>query len=766
MTTGTRWVRGILYGSVGVGVGLLFFLLLWEPMKGAVAETDLAWMIPAVFDRAEGRTFWELVGLIFSAGPPRVVFPFMKANLIVLSAMGLHTCHLVLAGMVLHGLNALLLYGLSRELAFSRRVGFLAALVYLTLFIHFHTYLWPTAMSYHLGPLFLNLATLCLFFRTERAMHAGGGRLLYPLTVCAAVLASVGRVSIIAVLLIFADILSASADGREKRLRFERWLPLFLLSSLHPLYTLISSGEWHSNALVHALMEGVGRSTLPYSIKLVGLFALWAGFLMGLRGWLRFSEGKTLPAVRPLLWTAAGGALLLFSLVDRRQILFLYNAMVPLAAVSSSFLQPLRSTMALDSSQPFYYMQPQVEVSALLLTAGLLLLFVQTMVRENRHRGILLWWYLASLLHFLFQFSSQPVVAPSRHFIHISPVFALLFVSVTVPLVESLAERFGLSGPRRDVALLGFFLLLCLPNLMGVRLAAWRGKLANNFYTYDYIRTAHLVREDLEEKGSGIPKEVVVQGIMPMPYDDSYWGFMLVDAKRHRMFRFVMEEVLGQRALRDRIRIVPEGEPEGPGLVQDPFQRMTNEAATRIAAGDLPKAQELLLKALKGKPFLLRYLLPEGCRFSDVRWMTQGLGMREWVGKVSQWWARPDRVIEKQQHIQRLLEEELFTYVKALFYISYLQYQQGLLEQSRRWLSQVWFLEPDRDRLVEWLLRAEEIRSNRSLLEFVQRVRDPRYFGDPLPWRKDDYGFERFLMRLLFRLDIRSGWDRLAPALS
>lgn len=762
----TRWIRTALYASVGAATALLFFLLLWEPMQSAVAEGDLAWMIPAVLDRAEGRTFWELVCLIFSSGPPRVVFPFMKANLILLSAFQLHTRNLVLIGMLLHGLNALLLYGLSRELGFQRRVGFLSGLVYFTLFIPFHAYLWPTAMSYHLDPLFITLVTLCLFFATERADRSGGrgSRILYSLTVAAAVLASVGRGSIIAVLIIFADIFSGSVDGREVRLRYERWIPLFFLSALHPLHTLVSSGEWHCNALIRALMDGVGRSPVPYSIKLIGLFALWAGFLTGLRGWLRFSERRALLVARPLLWVGAGGAILLLALFDRRQILFFYNAMVPLATVFSSFLQPLHSAMALDSSQPFYFMQPQTEVSMLLLTAGFLFLFVRTAIRENRHRWILLGWYGVSLLHFLFQFSSQPVVAPSRHFIYIAPVFALLFVSVAVSLFRALAERFGLAGLKKDGILLAFFLALCLPNLLAIRLAVWRGKLANNFYTYDDVRMAHLVREDLEEKGRGVPEELVVRGVVPMPYDTSYWEFMQVDPLQHRMFRFVMEEVMGDRALRDRIRVVSEGEAASSGPVRDPFARMTDEAAARIAAADLPAARELLLKAIRRRPFLLRYLMPDRCRFSDVRWMTQGQGLKEWAQRTAQGWARPDRVILKQQHIQRLLEEELFTYAKALFCLSYVEYRQGALEQSRYWLSQIWFLEPDRDRLVAWFLQAEEVRSNRALSEFAQRFRDPRYFDDPLPWRKDDYGLARFLMRFLIGLDVRSGWDRLAPA--
>ena len=42
----------------------------------------------------------------------------------------------------------------------------------------------------------------------------------------------------------------------------------------------------------------------------------------------------------------------------------------------------------------------------------------------------------------------------------------------------------------------------------------------------------------------------------------------------------------------------------------------------------------------------------------------------------------------------------------------------------------------------------------------LERVRDHRWFQDPLPWTKDDYGFGRFLLRLLLNIDVQSRWER------
>jgi hypothetical protein len=50
-------------------------------------------------------------------------------------------------------------------------------------------------------------------------------------------------------------------------------------------------------------------------------------------------------------------------------------------------------------------------------------------------------------------------------------------------------------------------------------------------------------------------------------------------------------------------------------------------------------------------------------------------------------------------------------------------------------------------------------------LDFLETLKDPAAFGDPLPWQKDDYGFGRFIVRLISGLDIRSHYDRTSVAL-
>jgi len=162
------------------------------------------------------------------------------------------------------------------------------------------------------------------------------------------------------------------------------------------------------------------------------------------------------------------------------------------------------------------------------------------------------------------------------------------------------------------------------------------------------------------------------------------------------------------------------------------------------------------------RPFLLRYLLG-GCRLSDVRWMTGGRGVREWLDEVEwkyrNWSAAP---VEKWEHIRGVMGQELLDYAVCLYGLSYIENRLGHKDQARRWFSQLYFLEKDPGRLRMWLETDERIRGRKSLSDYLETLKVPGMFGDPLPWQKDDYGFGRFMARLISGWDVRSRFDRMS----
>jgi hypothetical protein len=133
--------------------------------------------------------------------------------------------------------------------------------------------------------------------------------------------------------------------------------------------------------------------------------------------------------------------------------------------------------------------------------------------------------------------------------------------------------------------------------------------------------------------------------------------------------------------------------------------------------------------------------------------------MREWIHQVGRGWSGYKTQVPKQEHVQTILNRELSDYILCFFFTAYLRYQQGDMEASRRVLSQIWFLERNPQALSSWIGSLPVVAEDPSMMEFLQTVKDPAVFHDPIPWRRDDFGVGRFLLRLLFHRDIRSNWE-------
>lgn len=192
----------------------------------------------------------------------------------------------------------------------------------------------------------------------------------------------------------------------------------------------------------------------------------------------------------------------------------------------------------------------------------------------------------------------------------------------------------------------------------------------------------------------------------------------------------------------------------------DVFTSLFQQGISEMKKGREAEALLLLQRAARVRPFLFQHLLGP-CRLSDLRWITGSSDLRGWVRQIGEQRVRADSVLTPQdrQTLQGI-QQEISDYALCLFSIAHLERRAGRLEESRRWLSQIRTLERDPERLISWMGRLPPIPGDPMLEESVAQVGDPNYFRDPLPWRMDDYGFGRFLVRLWAGLDIRSTWDK------
>lgn len=788
-----RRFRG-LYAAAAVLLAAVFFILMRAPMLWATMELDLWWMLPAVSSLVEGKSGLSIASFILAPSPRALEPPVVKAFMLLATpVVGLRLQHLVLLSLVVHCASAVLLYRVVRRFGVGARGGFFTACFYFTVSANFHAFLWPVAFQ-HLFAVFTILLVLHLYLRTEEQVQDSGGRLpwaTYGAALLAALLASLQRSALIVLGLILTDILVRPREPSERIALYRRWFPLFLIGLFYPAWilTLCDDGIL-TGIILHSdlpaqikdflLPAGFTQRSFASGLKYPLLLAAGLAGLLGIGVFLeRASCWKR--RVNPLLLVAglvlAGVAL--FGFQDKRQLFFPYNALVPFVTTLISFLHPVQMALAMDATEKNYTIPAQISFFGFWVSLFLLWTFwVGFVVRKKRLLLFFVWYLLCLSFLLRYQYTFFPVISPSRYFVYLSPFVGATLCSVTVTVYLKLAHRLRLKAFTREILLVGAFVLLCLPNLAAARLASWRGKLVNTYYVYDDLRVSHLIKESLQETlRSSRPASlrVAVEGVEPLPLKAlGEASYPYADPARYDHFRIAVREAMGGRLI-GQLQINETGHPapshryviQGPTLLGpegqrvDAFGRIMGEGLVQMAAGQNQRAIELFKQAAHAKPFLLNYCLSPGLRLEDVRWLTNGEEFHEWLRKLHVRWFTKT---EKFEQIRLAMEADLSEYILCLFYLSYLEAEEGREENSRYWISQIYHLDRDPERLISWISESPIVKTNERMGSFAGRFRDGTTFDQPLPWRKDDYGFERFLARLFFQWDFPSTWDLRAGA--
>ncbi len=744
--------------------------ILWPVFFSALPEGDLWWMVPSVADAVSQRSPVEVVRFLLSPAPLSLGQPILKIYLFLGTVLGgFSTGRMVLVSLLFHAANALLLAGVSRQLGSSRMAAAFSALIYLTLFAHFHAYLWPTAFQ-HLFAVPTVLGMLSLYLKAEAQIQRGDPRSRWTIAgmfLLGAVSSLQRSAVILTCVLLLTHILVCSEHPRDRWLRYRRWVPLFLLFSIYPCISLATVGDVIIN-------YAIVRIPLPVLVRVSFLMAT-AAMGWALLGWFirKWAQGVRIQKKAWALGLVGMGALwLLLSLRDRRQILLPYNALVPWNTLFVSFLEPLRVVLEMDSTKAHQLIPPQVSLLSLLGSLSLAGIFIRSFVAKNRALVLWLVWYALTLVHLLHQYSSFPVVLPSRYAVYLSPVFSVLFGTVAAQGLWLFFKRVPLTPFRQQAVLAGVLALLCVPNLWAIRLGMFRGKMVNTLFVYEDLRAAQLIKEDLLQRASWMPRGVLcVSNVVPMPFQElDHSG---PDPLRYDNFRWMVAEVFQESAPRE-VRVNPSLNPlpretryllqedrilDAQGRPIDPFTQQFEQGLSSLVQNRPQEAVEWFDRAIETRPFLLRYLLgPQP--LVDIRWITRGLEMREWIGQIFRHWAWRGAPFSKTEVTFSLLHKELSDGILAFFFSSYLKNRLGDSAGSRETFRQIWLLERNPEALCAWIGSHPVVRADPAMGRFLQNFHDPEAFGDPLPWRKDDFGFGRFLVRFFFHWDISSGWDR------
>lgn len=767
---GRTLLTAVLRGLLAVSCVYAF----WLPWKTTFLENDSWWMLPVLKASTQGKSFAELLAYLLGPWPMSFGQPVLKVYLYLVTGIFTATAKpLIAVILLLHGVNAVLLYGVYRFLDLSRRIAFIAAALHAVAFAHFHALFFLSHFR-HVFAMFSMLLLLLGYLGTERRMPAEKPLKLgtYWATLGLALLVSIQREAMIVVPVILAHLLLVPATRPERVARYRRWIPLFAVWMLYPAFMVAFVGDIILN-------ESVARIACPPALKWAALLALGAAALAGIDFLIRRIGTGSGSRKR---WALIGGicGLALWVLLvshDKRQLLLPYNALIPFGTAVTILLDPLTALFRMDSTHTLHYFPAWLPVWSFLFSGLLLRVFWIAYLRRQPQLWIWAVWYGAALTHLLRHYSNTPPSVPSRYFYYVTPVLAVVLSCAVCRLFAWMATHLHIKEGSLELLGAALLLAVALPNLMAIPLAQWRGRMANTYFTYDDLRSARLIRDDLEASGtlSRLGTEgVAVHGVVPMPTQELVPGHSPVDPGRYENFRLAAGQIFEGVSV-PRIRVNEES-PEaaagrplyridgqrvlgGQGRSVNPFDQRMAEGFERLDAGDREEALSSFRRALEKRPVLFRYLLGD-LKLSDLRWLTGGETLRDWTRRFPDryFWTQ-DRT-PKLERTRRVVEEEIWEQITGLFLVSYLLEEQGRSGEARRWMAQIRFLESDAAVLTAQLAQRPEIRGRRQILEHLDRFREPSYFQEPIPWYKDDFGFERFLLRFMTGWNVLSGWER------
>lgn len=769
----------MLTAVLGGGLLVACAYAFWLAWKTTLLENDSWWMLPALQASTEGKSFREV--LVYLLGPWPISFgqPVLKVYLYAVTGFfGMLAKPLIAVILLLHGVNVVLLYRVCRLLHLSRPMAWMAAAIHAVAFAHFHAFFFSSHFR-HVFAMFSMLLLFQSYLQTERQMPAENPLKLgnYWTTLALAALASVQRSTLITAGVILAHLLLVPATSQERLSRYRRWISLFAVWMLYPTFMVAFVGDVIVN-------EAVARMAYPPAMKWAALLALGAAMMAGIDFLIRWVgthpwRGKRLALGGGLF----GLALWIFlALQDRRQLLLPYHALVPFGTALTILLSPLTALFRIDSTQALHYFPAWIPVWSLLLSGLLLWVFWNAYLKRQPQLWVWAVWYAAALVHLLRHYSNTPPTVPSRYFYYVTPVLAVVLSCAVGRLLDWMASPLRAKRSTLEILRAVFLLAVALPNLMAVPVAQWRGKMANTYLTYDDLRAARLIRDDLEGSGtlSQLDSEGVgVRGVVPMPVQELMPGHSLVEPGQYENFRIAVTQVF-EGTLVPRVRVNEEfvqaaarrpvyaiqGQRvlDEQGRSVNPFDRWMESGFERLEIGDREGALESFRRALEMRPVLLRYLLGD-LKLSDLRWLTGGASLRDWTRRFSDRYLWTEERTPKLERTRTIVEEEIWDQIVGLFFVSYLLEEQGRTGEARRWMAQIRFLESDAVVLTEQLARRPEIQGRPKLLQHLDLFRETAYFQEPIPWHKDDFGFERFLLRFLTGWNVLSGWER-SPAMA
>ncbi len=590
---------------------------------------------------------------------------------------GLRLQYFIFVSLFLHLFNSLMLFNFLRtRLKISFDASFVAALIFLAFYGQFHVYVWPLA-AHHLIAIFFIFTILNLYFCVEDKVASGGRyRAVYGWTLAVSLLSSFLRLSILAVpVMIFAHLLLCAEDRRRVLEKYDRWLPLFIIFTLYPVWILISGKQAVLELVFEPFYELLeGRQNLPTAL---GGMSLCIGILFVVREILRrVSSGQIKErAIKIIRWL-----LILIFLMSPQ---FLYLAL-------RALLNPLESALSentLKRWQPIDFpVMNGAAIAGIILLVTLLLFFIFYALRQNKHLIIFVVWYIF-LIPYL---GSRPEFIYSRYLVFISPLLALMFALF---FVEFLPQQ--LPGQWRQRWRIGFYIfifLLLTSNVLAIKLRLFRTTLVDYHWSYDYIKISRLIKQDLRKREVKDDQMICVSGVQEIPYATGWKkGFLsffhfdyyspfcqtLSSTLEWPMSRVMVREACPDSAVSYFVNDYTVLDEDKKNI--EPFYQYYEKGLEFLNHNDPRQAIQAFQEARKARPFLFQFLTDsfiskifgEGLTLFWTSQMIEQITLRYYDGDP------------KINYINAMVQKESQDYGMILTLLAYFQFRDGHEEQSK-----------------------------------------------------------------------------------
>lgn len=756
----------IIYMSAYVLISALFLKLIYAHIIKSFFEQDLLWFIPTILRETKDLRFMQLTDYLLRPYPLWFEVPSLKAYVFIVAKLfGASARHFIFLSILIHFCSSALLISLGRKLGLSLRVSFLAGVIYLAFFAHFHAYMWPMAFQ-HLIVVFFVLLGVNLYLKTDSLMNDRGKYIpYYILTLLTALISSFCRLTIIILpLMILTHILFCSKDYKESLKKYNLWLPLFVIYLFFPVLTVIA-GDGRLDAVLRSASSSLNMKSLPilqinpiaefiilFLSGLACLFILRFAMVMLMDKSLRKSLSKF--ALVSLIIAAA----LLFITGGPKRFLIPYNIFAPFAGLFRSFLDPIAGSLSIDPAAPYHFIGLELSVFILILSAIFLWVFVKEFVSKSPGLILLFIFYPVILVYIYLR---NPMA--SRYFIYLSPLFSVIFASVASYIYDLMIKGFKLKEHDREIIAVLLVILLCAPNLIAIKLALFRGKLANNYLVYDYIKTAGLIKEDLGHARAGKIKEIYVSNIHPLRFIQTK-EFSAHDSENYN-FKFILKQALDNPSVNIYLnQSGPKADPEceysldnyavvsGLGKRADNFHMFADKGIQGIKANNYSEASAFFEKALEIRPFVLNYLLGKA-ETKDLKWIRSSGDLNGLLDAISSFYSVEtcEEEAEKSAIVRVIIRNEIDTYIKCLFYSSFLEFKNGDVRKAMEIFADIRFLDNDFNSVMSLVSGDPVVMASKDISSYVKQIDEAWLFVKTENYR-DRYEFERFLARMAFKL--------------